>query len=39
MGPMRYGPNLLEEILRRTDIVQLVGSKVLHALRQAVSDR
>ncbi len=25
---MRYGPNLLEEILRRTDIVQLVGRKV-----------
>ncbi|MDE2500107.1 MAG: DNA primase [Alphaproteobacteria bacterium] len=28
MSPMRYGPNLLEEILRRTDIVQLVGRKV-----------
>jgi hypothetical protein len=27
-GSMRYGPNLLEEILRRTDIVQLVGRKV-----------
>ena len=25
---MRYGPNLLDEILRRTDIVQLVGRKV-----------
>ncbi len=25
---MRYGPNLLEEILRRTDIVQLVGRRV-----------
>ena len=28
MKPMRYGPNLLEEILRRTDIVQLVGRRV-----------
>ncbi|HEY8697784.1 MAG TPA: CHC2 zinc finger domain-containing protein, partial [Rhizomicrobium sp.] len=26
--PMRYGPNLLEEILRRTDLVQLVGRRV-----------
>jgi DNA primase len=25
---MRYGPNLLEEVLRRTDIVQLVGRRV-----------
>ena len=25
---MRYGPNLLEEVLRRTDIVQLVGKRV-----------
>jgi DNA primase len=25
---MRYGPNLLDEILRRTDIVQLVGKRV-----------
>src|ERR1051326_7310834 len=25
---MRYGPNLLEEILRRTDLVQLVGRRV-----------
>jgi DNA primase len=25
---MRYGPNLLDEILRRTDIVQLVGRRV-----------
>lgn len=25
---MRFGPNLLEEILRRTDIVQLVGRRV-----------
>jgi len=25
---MRFGPNLLDEILRRTDIVQLVGRKV-----------
>src|SRR5258707_12235224 len=25
---MRYPPNLLEEILRRTDIVQLVGRRV-----------
>ncbi len=25
---MRFGPNLLEEVLRRTDIVQLVGRKV-----------
>lgn len=25
---MRYGPNLLEEILRRTDIVQMVGRRV-----------
>ena len=28
MTPMRFGPNLLDEILRRTDIVQLVGRKV-----------
>ena len=28
MNAMRYGPNLLEEILRRTDIVQLVGRRV-----------
>jgi DNA primase len=28
MNPMRYGPNLLDEILRRTDIVQLVGRRV-----------
>ena len=27
-GRMRYGPALLEEILRRTDIVQLVGRRV-----------
>ena len=26
--PMRFSPNLLEEILRRTDIVQLVGRRV-----------
>jgi DNA primase len=25
---MRYGPNLLEEVLRRTDLVQLVGKRV-----------
>ncbi len=25
---MRYGPNLLEEVLRRTDVVQLVGKRV-----------
>jgi DNA primase len=25
---MRFGPNLLEEVLRRTDIVQLVGKRV-----------
>jgi DNA primase len=25
---MRYGPNLLEEVLRRTDLVQLVGRRV-----------
>ncbi|MGH6870698.1 MAG: DNA primase [Rhizomicrobium sp.] len=25
---MRYGPNLLEEILRRTDLVQMVGRRV-----------
>jgi len=25
---MRYGPNLLEEILRRTDLVQMVGKRV-----------
>src|SRR5215467_2146839 len=25
---MRYGPNLLEEVLRRIDIVQLVGKRV-----------
>jgi DNA primase len=25
---MRYGPNLLDEILRRTDVVQLVGKRV-----------
>src|SRR4051794_41910315 len=25
---MRFGPNLLEEILRRTDLVQLVGRRV-----------
>ena len=25
---MRYGPNLLEDVLRRTDIVQLVGKRV-----------
>jgi DNA primase len=30
---MRFGPNLLEEILRRTDIVQLVGRKVKLARR------
>jgi len=30
---MRYGPNLLDEILRRTDIVQLVGRKVKLARR------
>jgi len=30
---MRYGPNLLEEILRRTDIVQLVGRRVKLARR------
>ena len=28
LGDMRYGPNLLEEMLRRTDIVQLVGRRV-----------
>jgi DNA primase len=28
IGPMRFGPNLLEEILRRTDLVQLVGRRV-----------
>lgn len=26
--PMRYGPHLLEEVLRRTDLVQLVGRRV-----------
>lgn len=30
---MRYGPNLLEEVLRRTDIVQLVGKRVKLARR------
>ncbi len=30
---MRFGPNLLDEILRRTDIVQLVGRKVKLARR------
>ncbi len=28
IGPMRFGPHLLDEILRRTDIVQLVGRRV-----------
>ncbi len=28
MWTMRYGPNLLEEVLRRTDLVQLVGRRV-----------
>jgi len=28
LGGMRFSPNLLEEILRRTDIVQLVGRRV-----------
>ena len=28
LSPMRYGPNLLDEILRRTDLVQLVGRRV-----------
>ena len=28
IGAMRYGPGLLEEVLRRTDLVQLVGRRV-----------